>query len=77
VKNQPPDIVVYPRTTEEVSEIAKLCAVHEAPLIPFGTGTSLEGHINAPHGGVSVDLSLMNGSSPFMRRIWTAWSRRG
>jgi D-lactate dehydrogenase (cytochrome) len=58
-KNQPPDVVVYPRTTEEVSEIAKLCAGHEVPVIPFGTGTSLEGHINAPHGGVSIDLSLM------------------
>ena len=58
-KNQPPDIVVYPRTTEEVSDIAKLCAARGIPVIPFGTGTSLEGHINAPHGGVTVDLSLM------------------
>ncbi|MFC4172347.1 FAD-binding oxidoreductase [Microvirga sp. GCM10011540] len=59
VKNQPPDIVVYPRTTEEVSEIVKLCAAREVPVIPFGTGTSLEGHINAPYGGVSIDMSLM------------------
>ncbi|MFL5133004.1 MAG: FAD-binding protein, partial [Microvirga sp.] len=59
VKNQPPDIVVYPRTTEEVSEIVKLCARHGVPIIPYGTGTSLEGHINAPYGGVSIDLSLM------------------
>jgi D-lactate dehydrogenase (cytochrome) len=59
VKNQPPDIVVYPRTTEEVSEIVKLCAEHEVPVIPYGTGTSLEGHINAPYGGVSIDLNLM------------------
>ena len=58
-KNQPPDVVVYPQTSEEVSEIAKLCAAHWVPVIPFGTGTSLEGHINAPHGGVSIDLSLM------------------
>jgi D-lactate dehydrogenase (cytochrome) len=58
-KNQPPDIVVYPRTTEEVSEIVRLCAAHGVPVIPFGTGTSLEGHINAPYGGVSVDVSLM------------------
>lgn len=58
-RNQPPDIVVYPRTTEEVADIVKLCAVSEVPVIPFGTGTSLEGHINAPFGGVSVDMSLM------------------
>jgi len=48
VKNQPPDAVVYPRTTDEVSEIVKLCAAHGVPVIPYGTGTSLEGHINAP-----------------------------
>ncbi|MGO4572433.1 FAD-binding oxidoreductase [Microvirga sp. 2TAF3] len=59
VKNQPPDVVAFPRTTEEVSEIVKLCARHDVPIVPFGTGTSLEGHINAPFGGVSVDMSLM------------------
>jgi D-lactate dehydrogenase (cytochrome) len=59
-KNQPPDVVVYARTTEEVSDIVKLCAAHDVPVVPFGTGTSLEGHINAPFGGVSVDVSLMN-----------------
>ncbi|GEO12823.1 FAD-binding oxidoreductase [Microvirga aerophila] len=59
-KNQPPDVVVYARTTEEVSAIVKLCAAHDVPVVPFGTGTSLEGHINAPFGGVSVDVSLMN-----------------
>lgn len=59
VANQPPDMVVYPRTTEEVSEIVRLCLRHDVPVIPFGTGTSLEGHINAPYGGVCVDLSLM------------------
>ena len=59
VKNQPPDIVVYARTTEEVSEIVKLCSAKGVPIIPFGTGTSLEGHINAPDGGVCIDLSLM------------------
>ena len=46
--NQPPDMVVFPETTEEVVEIVKLCAAHRVPIIPFGTGTSFEGHINAP-----------------------------
>ncbi|WP_406854292.1 FAD-linked oxidase C-terminal domain-containing protein [Alsobacter sp. KACC 23698] len=58
-ENQPPDIVVYPETTEEVVEIVKLCAARRAPIIPFGTGTSFEGHTNAPLGGVSIDTSLM------------------
>jgi D-lactate dehydrogenase (cytochrome) len=59
VKNQPPDLVVYAKTTGEVSDIVKLCAANDVPVIAFGTGTSLEGHINAPYGGVSIDLSLM------------------
>jgi D-lactate dehydrogenase (cytochrome) len=58
-ENQPPDIVVYPETAAEVSDIVKLCARRNVPIIPFGTGTSLEGHVNAPFGGVSVDTSLM------------------
>ncbi len=58
--NQPPDVVVMPQTTEEIVDIVRLCARHRVPIIPFGTGTSLEGHINAPFGGVSVDTSLMN-----------------
>jgi D-lactate dehydrogenase (cytochrome) len=59
IKNQPPDIVVYAQTAEEVADIVRLCARHQVPVIPFGTGTSLEGHVNAPFGGVSIDLSLM------------------
>jgi D-lactate dehydrogenase (cytochrome) len=59
VENQPPDAVVFPQTTAEVSEIVRLCAAHGMPVIPYGTGTSLEGHINAPFGGVSVDTSQM------------------
>ena len=59
VENQPPDIVVYPQSTEEVSEIVRLCAGYAVPLVAFGTGTSLEGHVNAPYGGVSIDTSEM------------------
>ncbi len=60
LSNQPPDAVVFAESTEEVSEIVRVCAEHRAPIIAFGTGTSLEGHLNAPYGGVSVDLSRMN-----------------
>ena len=59
IANQPPDIVVFPETTEEVAEVVRLCADRRIPIIPFGTGTSLEGHLNALYGGVSVDTSRM------------------
>ncbi len=58
--NQTPDGVVFPQTTEEVAEIVKLCAAHDFPIIPFGAGSSLEGHVNAPFGGISIDLTNMN-----------------
>ncbi|WP_282118931.1 FAD-binding oxidoreductase [Ruegeria atlantica] len=60
IENQSPDAVVFPHSTEEVSEIVKTCATHKVPVIAFGTGTSLEGHVNAPAGGISVDLTQMN-----------------
>ena len=60
LRNQPPDGVVFAQSTAEVSEIVKICATHKVPLIPFGTGTSLEGHVNAPAGGICVDLMQMN-----------------
>ncbi|WP_171212839.1 FAD-binding oxidoreductase [Ruegeria sp. HKCCA5426] len=60
IENQSPDAVVFPHSTEEVSEIVRLCAEHKVPVIAFGTGTSLEGHVNAPAGGISVDLTQMN-----------------
>ncbi len=60
IENQSPDAVVFPHTTDEVSQIVKACAAHKVPVIAFGTGTSLEGHVNAPAGGISVDLTQMN-----------------
>ena len=60
IENQPPDAVVFPQSTEDVQEIVRLCAAHRMPVIPFGTGTSLEGHVNAPFGGVSIDFRDMN-----------------
>jgi D-lactate dehydrogenase (cytochrome) len=59
-ENQPPDCVVFPLDTAEVQHVVRLCADHLVPIIPFGTGTSFEGHVNAPFGGVSIDTSLMN-----------------
>ncbi len=56
---QPPDGVVYVESTAEVVDLVRLCAAHRVPLIPFGSGTSLEGQILAVHGGISVDLSGM------------------
>ncbi|ESR27310.1 FAD-linked oxidase C-terminal domain-containing protein [Lutibaculum baratangense] len=58
--NMPPDAVVYARSEDEVAEIVRICAGHGMPVIPFGTGTSLEGQVNAPFGGVSIDMSQMN-----------------
>ena len=56
----PPDAVVYPHTTEEVARIAALCARHQVPMVPWGAGTSLEGHALAVKGGVTVDFRDMN-----------------
>jgi D-lactate dehydrogenase (cytochrome) len=54
-----PDLVVYPETTEEVAAVVRRCAEADVAVVPFGAGTSLEGHVAALAGGVSVDLSRM------------------
>jgi len=55
-----PDVVVFLRTTEEVRDVVNICRRHRVPMIPYGVGTSLEGHILAVQGGVCIDLSQMN-----------------
>jgi D-lactate dehydrogenase (cytochrome) len=55
----PPDIVCFPESTAEVSEIMKISKRHQIPVVPFGAGTSVEGHINAVRGGISIDLREM------------------
>ena len=55
-----PDAVAFPENTGEVSAIMKICSAHKVPVVPFGIGTSLEGHVIPIHGGISVDTSRMN-----------------
>ncbi|CUH75984.1 FAD-binding oxidoreductase [Tropicibacter naphthalenivorans] len=58
--NTPPDAVAYPETTQEVSEIVKICARHNCPITPYGAASSLEGQHLALHGGISLDMARMN-----------------
>ncbi|MCG7629170.1 FAD-binding protein [Epibacterium sp. MM17-32] len=60
IENQAPDAVVFPTSREEVADIVKVCAEFGVPVIPFGTGTSLEGHVNAPAGGICIDMMRMD-----------------
>ena len=55
-----PDLVAYPRTTEEISAIVRAAAAHDVPIVAFGAGTSLEGQVLALKGGVCIDLTQMN-----------------
>lgn len=57
---QPPDAVVFVESTAEVAGIVSLCSAAGVPIIPFGAGSSLEGQLNAPQGGISIDLSRMD-----------------
>jgi len=56
----PPDAVIWPESTAEVSQILRTCYAHGVPVIPFGVGSSLEGHVTAPHGGICLDFSRMD-----------------
>ena len=60
LRTQAPDAVVFVQRTEDVVAVVEVCAAHGVPIIPFGAGTSLEGHVNAPAGGISIDFSQMN-----------------
>ncbi|NKX46081.1 FAD-binding oxidoreductase [Roseicyclus persicicus] len=60
LRNQPPDAVICPTSTSEVQDIVRVCAEYRVPVIPFGTGSSLEGHVNAPAGGICLDFQDMN-----------------
>ena len=56
-----PVAVVYPRSTEQVSVIARICHKYRIPIIGYSGGSSLEGHFSAPYGGISVDFAYMVG----------------
>jgi D-lactate dehydrogenase (cytochrome) len=60
IANEPADAVVFPQTAAEVQQVVRICAAHRVPVIAFGVGSSLEGHVNAPFGGISIDLRDLN-----------------
>jgi D-lactate dehydrogenase (cytochrome) len=60
LQSQPPDAVVFAQEAADVQDVVRVCAAHDVPVIAFGTGTSLEGQVNAPAGGVCVDFRDMN-----------------
>jgi len=56
----PADAVLFAASTQDVQQAVRICAQHRTPIIPYGTGTSMEGHLAALHGGVCIDVSRMN-----------------
>jgi D-lactate dehydrogenase (cytochrome) len=60
IANAPPDAVLFAAEREDVIDAVKICARHDAPIVPFGVGSSLEGHVNALHGGLSIDFGQMS-----------------
>ena len=60
LENQAPDAVVFATSTQDVIDVVEICRTHQVPNVPIRTGTSMEGHVNAPFGGISVDMSRMN-----------------
>jgi len=67
-----PDAVAFPDNTEEVSKIMRICTKHECPVVPYGIGTSLEGHVIPLHGGISIDTSRMNKLLEINANDWDA-----
>ena len=60
IKSQIPDAVLFAKETADVAAVVAVCQAHQCPIIPFGVGSSLEGHVNAPLGGVSIDMNAMD-----------------
>ena len=56
----PPDAVAFPESNEEVAAVVRICARHRVPIVPFGAGTAVEGHVQATYGGISLDLARMD-----------------
>ncbi len=60
IRSELPDAVIFAHSTEDVAVVVSVCQEHRCPVIPFGVGSSLEGHVNAPKGGVSIDMNAMD-----------------
>ncbi|MGI9408237.1 MAG: FAD-binding oxidoreductase [Hyphomicrobiaceae bacterium] len=60
IENMPPDAVVFAKSHDDIVTVVEVCAAHRVPVVAFGAGTSLEGQVNAPRGGVCIDTTGMN-----------------